>query len=529
MIVSPSSSRTMRMTPCMAGCEGPTFSSMLRVSRSDVAASIGSDLLLLVLDLRLQLHQAVEHGLGPRRASRDVEVYGNDGVDPLHGGVVVVEPSRAGAHAECDHPLRLAHLLVHALENRGHLVADGPDDEQDVGLAWREAGEPGAEAVHVVMARGRRHVLHSAAGGHERILEDRVLAGPADGGRELGGEKTRTVARNFSHTPSFRCGVPPESRGELTGRSVYGRSDGASSLTGDVEAAQAELQRAGHAHDGHARENRGLAGKDFLLQARGGAERNLARVTVGVPAEPTHRDRVGPEVLEAAEERTARGHLAFDAVHVKGDEAERTSPGLARSRAFRMGNALRWTAGDQHFRPFSAHIRSHRRASGIILSRTGASRQWYERSSRMAPKCYYPPNRRIFYEHEYLAFFEHHFDEVDPSLEGGRALAQPDLDAPHRESLQDRAGDRAGQRFDQVVLAGVGRGLDPGEDRAVIDRLVEGVGAGRGLEIAPKCDIGLARLREASLARTHADPGPELDTGQGDLILPLTARHRNLP
>src|SRR5439155_11166870 len=34
-------------------------------------------------------------------------------------------------------------------------------------------------------------------------------ARPADGGRELGGEETRTVARNFSHTPSFRCGVPP--------------------------------------------------------------------------------------------------------------------------------------------------------------------------------------------------------------------------------------------------------------------------------------------------------------------------------
>src|SRR2546426_7871560 len=137
--------------------------------------------------------------------------------------------------------------------------------------------------------------------------------------------------------------------------------------------------------------------------------------------------------------------------------------------------------------------------------------------------------RSRIYDHEYLVFFEHHLDEVDPGLEGGRALAQPDLDAPHRESLQDRPRDRAGQRFDQVVLAGVGRGFDPGEDRAVIDRLVEGVGAGRSLEIAPECDIGLARLREASLARTHADPGPELDTGQGDPLLPLTARHRNLP
>src|SRR4029450_3641940 len=49
-------------------------------------------------DLVLELHQAVEHALGPGRASRNVDVDGQDRVDALHGGVVVVEPTRAGAH-----------------------------------------------------------------------------------------------------------------------------------------------------------------------------------------------------------------------------------------------------------------------------------------------------------------------------------------------------------------------------------------------------------------------------------------------
>src|SRR3989442_6622868 len=164
--------------------------------------------------------------------------------------------------------------------------------------------------------------------------------------------------------PLSAAASPPNPGGELTGRSVYGRSDGASSFAG--KAAQAELQLVGHAHDGSAGQDRGLAGKDLLLHARGGADGNLARATVGVPAEPSHRDRVGPEILEALEERAVRGHLAFDAAHAKGDQAKRASPRLERSRTFRMRKALRWTAGGQHFRHFCAHARSHRR--GMISS-----------------------------------------------------------------------------------------------------------------------------------------------------------------
>src|SRR4029434_1606479 len=75
-------------------------------------------------DLVLELHQTVDDALGARGATRDVDVHGNDGVDPLDRRVVVVEPSRAGADAEGDHPLGLAHLVVDPLEHRRHLVSD---------------------------------------------------------------------------------------------------------------------------------------------------------------------------------------------------------------------------------------------------------------------------------------------------------------------------------------------------------------------------------------------------------------------
>src|SRR5687768_5659037 len=68
-------------------------------------------------DLVLQLHEAVERRFGARRTAGAIHVHRDDRVDALHGGVVVVEPARARAHAEGHHPLRLGHLVVDALED----------------------------------------------------------------------------------------------------------------------------------------------------------------------------------------------------------------------------------------------------------------------------------------------------------------------------------------------------------------------------------------------------------------------------
>src|SRR5689334_8494884 len=88
------------------------------------------DLVALRLDLLLQQDEAVEHLLRPRRAPRDVDVDRDDVVDALHRRVVVVEAAGAGADAERHHPLRLAHLLVDALQDRRLLAVDRADHHQ---------------------------------------------------------------------------------------------------------------------------------------------------------------------------------------------------------------------------------------------------------------------------------------------------------------------------------------------------------------------------------------------------------------
>ena len=59
-------------------------------------------------------------------------------------------------------------------------MRDRADHHQQVGLARREARQRGAEAVGVVGRGADRHELHRAAGGDERVGEERELARPAD-------------------------------------------------------------------------------------------------------------------------------------------------------------------------------------------------------------------------------------------------------------------------------------------------------------------------------------------------------------
>src|SRR5262245_28311812 len=188
-------STTAVWSPCWA-CVSITDEPRRARSRSRIAAP--STLLVPPGAYRepfRKLQEPVEHGLRTRRAARNVHVDGNDRIDPLHGGVVVVETARARADAEGDDPFGLGHLLVDALEHGRHLVGDRADDEQHVGLTGRETRQPGAEAIDVVVRARRRHVLHAAAGRYERVLEDGILAGPADRLVQLRREET-----TYSHS-----------------------------------------------------------------------------------------------------------------------------------------------------------------------------------------------------------------------------------------------------------------------------------------------------------------------------------------
>ncbi len=174
----PRACRASRATSRAMGRE-PLLQEVERRGRHD-QKSPREDRVLRAGDLVLQLHDPVDHHFGPRGTAGDVDVDRDDPVDAQHRRVVLVEAAARRADAEGHHPLRLAHLLVDLEQHRRLLVRDRADDHQQVGLPRREPRQRGAEAVGVVGAGADRHELHRAAGGDERVREQRELARPAD-------------------------------------------------------------------------------------------------------------------------------------------------------------------------------------------------------------------------------------------------------------------------------------------------------------------------------------------------------------
>src|SRR5439155_25100959 len=72
------------------------------------------------------------------------------------------------------------HLVIEALEARGHFVVDGPGDNHQIRLPRRGAEGAGAEAVQIEARRTDRHHLDRAARQPERHRPDRVLPPPVD-------------------------------------------------------------------------------------------------------------------------------------------------------------------------------------------------------------------------------------------------------------------------------------------------------------------------------------------------------------
>src|SRR5664280_2566258 len=141
-----------------------------------------------LLDLLLELHEAVEKGLGPWRAAGHVDVHRNDPVDALRDRVAPVGAAARRARAHRDDPFRVGHLIVEALDDRRHLLRDGAGDDHHVALARRAAKDLGAEARHVVAAVDDRHHLDRAAREAELHRPERVLAAPSDQGVDGGRE-----------------------------------------------------------------------------------------------------------------------------------------------------------------------------------------------------------------------------------------------------------------------------------------------------------------------------------------------------
>src|SRR5260370_41080118 len=146
---------------------GTVFAALAQFSPAAVKVQSGPALSRpVVLDTILEFDQTVEHGLGPRRASRDIQMYRHDAVDTLQHRVIIVGTARTRACAERHHPFRLAHLLVDAAQNRRLALCDGADHEEQVGLSRREPRQRSAETVDLVTRTLHLDTFHSAAPGH---------------------------------------------------------------------------------------------------------------------------------------------------------------------------------------------------------------------------------------------------------------------------------------------------------------------------------------------------------------------------
>ena len=106
---------------------------------------------VLVLNLVLELHQSVQNHLRPWGATRNVNIHRQNRVDSHHCRVVVIKATRAGTNSEGDYLFGLGHLVVDALQDRRHLVADGTYNEKYIRLARRKPGQTRTESINVVV------------------------------------------------------------------------------------------------------------------------------------------------------------------------------------------------------------------------------------------------------------------------------------------------------------------------------------------------------------------------------------------
>ncbi len=133
-------------------------------------------------DLLLQHHQPGQHGFGPGRAARDVDIHRQDLVDALDDAVDVVHAPGIGAGTHGDHPAGLGHLLVEPQHHRRDFLEDRAGDDQQVRLPGGGAKHFGAEAGDVVAGRDGRGLFHKAAGQAEKHGPEAARPGPVDHG-----------------------------------------------------------------------------------------------------------------------------------------------------------------------------------------------------------------------------------------------------------------------------------------------------------------------------------------------------------
>src|SRR4029077_11964039 len=135
-------------------------------------------------DELLQLVQAVQYGLRPRWAARDVDVDRHELVGALDHGVVGEHAPGRRARSHRHHPLRLQHLVVDAADYGRHLDRDADREDQQIRLARRGPERLSPKAGDVVARGDQGDLLDGAAGEAEGKREDRVGSPPVEGALE---------------------------------------------------------------------------------------------------------------------------------------------------------------------------------------------------------------------------------------------------------------------------------------------------------------------------------------------------------
>src|SRR5688572_13591440 len=140
-------------------------------------------------DVLVEGENAVHEGLGPRGATRHVDVDRDDLVHALDDGVVVEHPAARGAHAHGDDPLGLDHLVVDLAEHGSHLLAHPAGHDHEVGLAGAGPEHLHAEPAEVEVGGAAGHHLDGAAGQPEGRRPHRVPPGPLHEVFQAGGQE----------------------------------------------------------------------------------------------------------------------------------------------------------------------------------------------------------------------------------------------------------------------------------------------------------------------------------------------------
>ena len=131
-------------------------------------------------DSTLELHQSIQDRFRPGRASGNININGNNAINPLHRSIIIVKTSAGRAGAKRHYPFRLTHLFVYPLKNRGQLLVHSANHHEEISLPRAKSRQKSPEAVNIVWRHRQRHIFHGTARRRKRIGKNRILASPAD-------------------------------------------------------------------------------------------------------------------------------------------------------------------------------------------------------------------------------------------------------------------------------------------------------------------------------------------------------------